>query len=799
MAISAVGSLTTTSPSGGATTVKSVTTTTAGNLLILYTLVLNGARTITSVAGGTADGGGWTKLGSQNSGAEIIEIWWAKVGTPGTANITVTWNSSTAGMFLIHGNREFTNGTGASTIWQVDGTGSGQTNASATTAAYPPKTPSAAGRLYVGYAGGLGGQPLVSAGGTPAGFTFQIDTFDNAFAYNPNVSALVSPATGPGNAQTSYSVGGLLAVAITLVPVTDSGVGTLDPTIAATVTQTDAGTATDSFALLRASDLVDAGTTTDSFTLVEERTLADGGIGAEVIDVQDIVHVAFTDGGTGTESLFVDIPELIASADSGTGTETLNIAPVANSADGGTGTEAFTIGATLTPVVDSGAGVDAFTLLRQATVPDTATGDMVVALTAQQGLADGGVGTEAFTILRASAVTDGGVGTEVIGSGPNVADGGVGEMFLDLVIIPFTQVLPLRQGPVYDLVVVARVPQVSGAPTFLEVNPIEWKSLTYSNTLSQPQELSASCQISSLTEEVLQRLRDLDTLATELWLYRNGKVVFAGPIAGYQTAGEDLTITCKGLLYYLRFMAIQQDLAYVQIDQFVMVKEMVDQWQNLEYGNFGIDTSGVVASGVLRDGKYLATELHNVGQRVEDLGKAANGFDSEVDPATRKLQLWNPTKGVDRSSGEDAIVLDSRNITSGDIICSVAVGDLASDSYVTSSPQGQDAPLTSTKVNDELRKKFGRTAITQSFSDVADQATLDSYAQALIDARANALMVPGPKVRVTPDADLSAYGVGDRIAYELSAVLSVSGSFRIRKQVINVGSNGSESVDLEFV
>jgi len=245
-------------------------------------------------------------------------------------------------------------------------------------------------------------------------------------------------------------------------------------------------------------------------------------------------------------------------------------------------------------------------------------------------------------------------------------------------------------------------------------------------------------------------------------------------------------------------MLIQADLRYVNTDQFTIVQGMVNQWQALDYGNFGIDTTSVGLSGVTRDGEWLRDELHNVGQRIEDLGKGNPGFDVEVDPASRKLQLWAPTKGVDRSSGEDAIVIDSRNITSGDILCSVAIGDLASESFATGTASGADTTLFSTQTNAELRSKYGRSAVYQTYSDVKEQSALDAFALGLLEARTDTLLVPGPKVRVTPDADLADYTVGDTIAYELGSTLGVSGAFRIRKQTISASAS-SEAVDLEFV
>lgn len=437
------------------------------------------------------------------------------------------------------------------------------------------------------------------------------------------------------------------------------------------------------------------------------------------------------------------------------------------------------------PLTDSAPSTDTITITRITYV----------------SLTDSGVGDDARSLQQTRNLTEAAPSSDVgsLGGQPYLTEAAATSELLRVVDIPFTAILPLHQGTLYELVVVARIPQIAGPPSFLEVDAIEWKDLSYANTLSQPQDLEASCQISSVPDSVLSRLRRPHEYATEMWVYRNGKLVFAGPLVGWRTSGESLTISAKGILSYLRLMIVERDLTFVQQDQFTFVKTMVDNWQGLEFGNFGIDTAGVGASGVLRDGTYYKKELHNVGQRIEELGQRIDGFDAEVNPASRRLELWYPTKGVDRSTGEDAIVVDARNIASSDTLCSVAIGDLASQGYGTGTASGADAALWSEQANDDLRTKYGRTAVTATWSDVSDQTTLDAHTRGLIDARKEALIVPGPNVRVTPDADLDDYGVGDTITYDLASQLGVSGPFRIRRQAIKVSSTGKETVDLEFV
>lgn len=358
----------------------------------------------------------------------------------------------------------------------------------------------------------------------------------------------------------------------------------------------------------------------------------------------------------------------------------------------------------------------------------------------------------------------------------------------------------IARRDIYELVCVARIPTASGAPTFFEVERIEWRTLSWSTELSGPQSLVARCPVAAVAFPVAQRLAGPDRLATELWLTRNGQRVFAGPLIGWRRSGDDVDITAAGLMAYLQVMIVLDDVRFDQQDQHTIARQLVDQWQTtIPYGNFGIDTSSVTPSGTLRNRTYVRNEINQVSRRVQELGAVDGGFDAEVDPTTRKLQLWTPTLGVDRSSGGDAIVLDDRNINSLDVMCSVAPGDLASMAFGASTASGADTSLWAQAVNEDLRAAYGAAAVTGSWSDVSEQSTLDGHVAALLAARDRALLVPGPRARVTTDSDLGSYDVGDTIACEMDSLLGVSGAFRIRKRLVDVSESGEETATLEFV
>lgn len=368
--------------------------------------------------------------------------------------------------------------------------------------------------------------------------------------------------------------------------------------------------------------------------------------------------------------------------------------------------------------------------------------------------------------------------------------------------VAIPSILLTRPKPqvVYEMVCVSRQPQPQAPPVFTEIDPIDWSGLSYTEQLSRPSYLSAGVSVSSLTPDIVNVLKDQAHKASEIWVYRNGKKVFAGPWLGWQIQGNTLTITAKDVLAYLDWFVIASDLVFAQKDQFLIGKTMVDQWQALDYGNFGIDTSSIGASGVLRDATYLKNELNIVLPKLTDLGKRQNGFDFWVDPTTRRLNFIYPNRGVDRSTGPDAVVFDARNVTNSNIIGSAGPNDIASEGIVTGTSSGPtNGTVYSLKSNLSLRAQFGRSAITANQAGVSDQGTADAYAQALIDSHGVAYHLPGPSVRVTPDADLSSYDVGDIVQYQLHQLLDLSGPYRLNTRQVVVSSEGQETVTPTFV
>ena len=352
----------------------------------------------------------------------------------------------------------------------------------------------------------------------------------------------------------------------------------------------------------------------------------------------------------------------------------------------------------------------------------------------------------------------------------------------------------------FDPVLVARVPAAATSPTLTVVDKLIVDNLSYTDELNRPGSAVLSCPVRGLSSTVQGRLNDLKSFPSEVWIYVDSTLAWAGSVDTWQVQAQTLNINCVGLLGYTYRMGVTSDLTYTATDQFTIAKGLVDHWQGLNYGNYGIDTSTVGTSGVTRDRTYLRNELHNIGQRLAELGAVSNGFDMKVDPSTRKLVLTNPQQGTDLSA---SIIFDERNIDDASVSVSVGPEDLVSDVAATSTATdsaGNNTTLYSIRTTAGVQSAFGRGWAGISFSDISAQTTLDGHADAYLNARATAMVQPGITVIPRVGADIGGFTVGDTCTYSYDAGVGVQTlTPRLAKVTVSVDSSGTKRMKLEFV
>lgn len=359
---------------------------------------------------------------------------------------------------------------------------------------------------------------------------------------------------------------------------------------------------------------------------------------------------------------------------------------------------------------------------------------------------------------------------------------------------------PTRGDATYELGLWQRTPNQIGPPTFVEVGRIVSPTITWSDTLAGGGRLDCSTQPDRLDTDVraaLARLSDKTTpQGCELRLVRNGTTIWAGPIPGGGIQGRGtgtLTLTAHSLGYYLRGMRVVTDLNYSATDQYTIGKNLVDQWQAIDWYHMGIDTSGIGLSGTTRARTYLADELPDVHEKLSELADVDGGFDWWIDPATRALTFGS--RGSDLSA---SIVLDWRNIADAGINFDTAAGAFGTVAIGVGT-SADHPPVRSTRVNQAALESFGGFAVAQSIDGVSEQATLDAHVTKLVDDYSVPTFLPGPKLIPITDADVGDFGPGDVLGFSFDAGLGLQEfTRRVGKVQTSVDDNGAEAIAVEF-
>src|SRR5690606_24707762 len=154
-----------------------------------------------------------------------------------------------------------------------------------------------------------------------------------------------------------------------------------------------------------------------------------------------------------------------------------------------------------------------------------------------------------------------------------------------------------------------RTPQLSGPPQLVEMGPL-YGDFQYETALDTPDIMTQTVALASVEQTIKDRMRTLDTNPLEIRVYRDNERVFSGPLLAIEVNSEDqtATLTARGKLIYEAYMVVDTDYIYNAVDQSSIVVDMLETWQDRDYGHFGIDASGVGATGVNRTWHLVAED-----------------------------------------------------------------------------------------------------------------------------------------------------------------------------------------------
>lgn len=340
--------------------------------------------------------------------------------------------------------------------------------------------------------------------------------------------------------------------------------------------------------------------------------------------------------------------------------------------------------------------------------------------------------------------------------------------------------------------VFGRTPAAATTPTLTELDPVvSWTSLRWQRELNAADTYSLTVPVDSLPDSIATPLTHLHTTPLEVQFVRDGDVVARGPIVDYSISEGVLTVNARGCLYYLDYMVVEDAFDRARTDQATIVKNLIDYYQALSYGNYGLVTTGLTAVGVLRDMTIEAGEYPTIGEKLADWLDNLNGMDLWVDAATRGVLAEYPTRGTDKTA---TIVLDARVIRDATYEVSVAAGLLASEGFAAADT------LTGTYADTTLRSTWGRSGVAASSSSISEQTSVTALAQQAQEQAAAPIVSLGiGQFLAVTGVDVGDFEEGDVVGLVYDSGLgTVDTEVRVRTFAVTV-EEGREALEVGFV
>ena len=246
---------------------------------------------------------------------------------------------------------------------------------------------------------------------------------------------------------------------------------------------------------------------------------------------------------------------------------------------------------------------------------------------------------------------------------------------------------------------------------------------------------------------------------TGVWVERGREIWWGGilwtlALASDQRGFLGAQIQCGGWESYLYRRLLLDTQEAAGVDQFDLVRGLLDYVQNTPGGNIGL-TYDTHTSGVARDRTYLRYDLHSIGDLLDDLAAVEDGFEWRVASyrdgdgrRVKRLMLGYP---VIRAGTAD-IVLDHPGPVlsySWPVDATQKANAWQSRGATVNRNQAEESlPLMSSLlvVADDIAAGWPRLDGTSDYTTVEQQNTLDAHARADWTAARRPVEIPEVEV-----------------------------------------------------
>lgn len=283
------------------------------------------------------------------------------------------------------------------------------------------------------------------------------------------------------------------------------------------------------------------------------------------------------------------------------------------------------------------------------------------------------------------------------------------------------------------------------------------------------------------------------------FLLRDGRVVGEGIIdsKGGDVENNALSLNCVGWHEYTSSQFLKRSVAFAGTDQATIVKELVD-YIATKSGALRFDTTGIVATGVQRDRRWLAHERQNIGKLIDNLADVINGFTFRYESSrapgapgfTTRILIGYPATGrvtrivFDMQANVELLSFDENG------------SQMANSCEYVGSGQSDLAPR-ATAIDTNVLRTTPLWESVDTLSDVTFISTLNEYAQRRLTLGRDPVTVPKLRLDTNGDPKLGEYLVGDRVRVRGEyGVLDIDADYIIERTNLVV-SPDAEYVDVD--
>ena len=325
----------------------------------------------------------------------------------------------------------------------------------------------------------------------------------------------------------------------------------------------------------------------------------------------------------------------------------------------------------------------------------------------------------------------------------------------------------------------------------------------YTETLDAPGAFSGTMALRPQRPGKIQTVT-LDNLApgrTKIFVERDGVIQWGGLLwtLDLDVEANALKLGGEGFLSYFRKRLIRDTKTYAAVDQAFIAADLIDYAQALSYGDLGIRTDEVTATGRVRDRSYLSYERKKVGEAIEQLAAVDDGFDfrfvsrySSAGPIETSFTVGYPATG----RKTDHVFELGANVEL--LGLSIDATEMALRVDCSGEGEGDDMLLVSV-TDTTLLGAYPLLETVESFTDVRETSTLDAHARRILKRGSPPIRIPDLSANSETIPMPGSYAVGDVVRVKGSyGLLDLDDYYRITEQQVSVDANGSEAGKLSL-